>query len=885
MAYLLLLGMKSWWRFIVVGLVSLSLILSGRNLTAQVAPESLVRQAQQKYDLGRSRQAIRLLQQAENIYRSRQQKLPQAQVLSLTSLVRQQQHNWAAARTNLHQSLTLIESIPASTDKVRVEAQIENTQGHYWFATGQYSQALVSWQQAEQLYRQLEDETGTSGTLLGQAEALEKLGFYQRACDRSLRILGSELRCRELQSDSIAVLIAQTPLDRLSLDSLLAVGNNLLLMGKLSLARQLIQASQNKVEGRARLSFATQAKTTLSLGNVNRAIALQALELDNSDSFRHHSQQAIKYFQQLGRAPQGSVDRTYQLGAKLNELSLYVVSQQWSKARTCANQIRLQNSDSPAARLKFANSLVLLQRKGLKLNYSASEIADLYLQVISLTRRAGDRRLESYAWGYLGEYYSQNQLYQKPEDTPQTMLERALVLAQSARAPEIAYRWQWQLGKIYRQQGFKTKAIASYQAALTNLNSLRSDLATLEQEVQYEFKEQIEPVYRELADLLLVDSPSARDLALARDVIEALQVAELDNYFQDACLTYDTQTIDRLDRSAAIIYTIVLPDRLEVIMAMADRDTSNLTFYHHHSSVTQTQLEDTVKQLRDYITEPDRTRQVQQVSAQIYDWLIRPLAANLAIQQPTTVVFVLDGILQTIPMAALYDGKQYLIEQHAIALTPGLRLLNYQANSRPLSVLAGGINRSQIVGKQKFSALNGVYSELAIASRQENDLLLNRQFTPERLLDQLNKTSASVLHLATHAQFSSNPQTTFLLMWQKLLNIKEFSSIIQNRFKIGSNPIKLLVLSACDTASGDRRAALGLAGVAVRSGALSTVATLWRINDDSTSELMKHFYQHLDRSGKAEALRQAQLELWQTADKDWRVPAFWSAYVIIGDWQ
>ena len=467
----------------------------------------------------------------------------------------------------------------------------------------------------------------------------------------------------------------------------------------------------------------------------------------------------------------------------------------------------------------------------------------------------------------------------------QRLFERALILAQAVQAPEIAYRWQWQLGRIYRQQGLKKKAIASYQTALANLASLRSDLAALDKEVQYEFKEQIEPVYRQLADLLLEGTPNDRNLELARNVIEALQVAELDNYFQDACITYETKAVERLDKSAAIVYTIVLPDRLEVIMATTNPTANSLNFYHHASIVSQTKLEKTIQQLRAYITEPDRTREVQQLSAQIYGWLMQPLKADLTAQQPKTIVFVLDGMLQTIPMGALYDGERYLIEQYAIALTPGLRLLNPQQDSRPLSYLAGGVSKSQTIGKQYFSALNGVNAELKIASRQENELLLDRQFTPTKLLEQLNKTSASVVHIATHGRFSSNPQQTFLLMWQKLLTIKEFSTIMQNRFKIYANPVQLLVLSACDTASGNRRAALGLAGVAVRSGALSTLATLWQVNDSSTSELMKHFYQHLDRNSKAEALRKAQLELWQTADKDWQVPAFWSAYVIIGDWQ
>ncbi len=251
-------------------------------------------------------------------------------------------------------------------------------------------------------------------------------------------------------------------------------------------------------------------------------------------------------------------------------------------------------------------------------------------------------------------------------------------------------------------------------------------------------------------------------------------------------------------------------------------------------------------------------------------------------------MFVLDGMLQTIPMSALYDGNQYLIENYAIAITPGLRLVNPQKNSRPPSFLAGGISKFLRVDNQEFSALTNVPDELENVTKLNqlnSQVLLDEQFTPANLLNQLNLTSATIVHLATHSQFHPNPQKTFLLMWQKLLTIKEFGILLQSRIKALANPIDLFILSACETATGDRRAALGLAGIAVRNGSLSTLATLWQVNDDSTTKLMKLFYKHLDGNHKAEALRQAQLELWSTAGKDWQVPAFWSPYVMIGNWQ
>ena len=91
-------------------------------------------------------------------------------------------------------------------------------------------------------------------------------------------------------------------------------------------------------------------------------------------------------------------------------------------------------------------------------------------------------------------------------------------------------------------------------------------------------------------------------------------------------------------------------------------------------------------------------------------------------------------------------------------------------------------------------------------------------------------------------------------------------------------------MSACQTAAGDTQAALGLAGVAVRSGARSTVATLWSIQDNSTAELMTQFYRVLKNSeiSKAEALRQAQLSLLR--DPKYQHPFYWSAFVLVGNW-
>jgi len=99
--------------------------------------------------------------------------------------------------------------------------------------------------------------------------------------------------------------------------------------------------------------------------------------------------------------------------------------------------------------------------------------------------------------------------------------------------------------------------------------------------------------------------------------------------------------------------------------------------------------------------------------------------------------------------------------------------------------------------------------------------------------------------------------------------------------------LELLVLSACETAAGDNRSALGLAGVAVRSGARSTVATLWRVDDQATATLISEFYNQLVKANqtgisKAEALRRAQLTILKKPE--YQSPYYWGAYVLLGNW-
>ncbi|NES66195.1 MAG: CHAT domain-containing protein, partial [Okeania sp. SIO2D1] len=136
----------------------------------------------------------------------------------------------------------------------------------------------------------------------------------------------------------------------------------------------------------------------------------------------------------------------------------------------------------------------------------------------------------------------------------------------------------------------------------------------------------------------------------------------------------------------------------------------------------------------------------------------------------------------------------------------------------------------------------------------------------------------------------SNVEDTFILTWDDRINVEELRSMIQSGVQ-QTRPVELLVLSACRTATGDERATLGLAGVAVRAGARSTIASLWYVSDEATAVLMKNLYEQLidPKITKAEALRRAQRKILRDAqarevNSEFEHPYFWSTFVLIGNW-
>ncbi len=510
-----------------------------------------------------------------------------------------------------------------------------------------------------------------------------------------------------------------------------------------------------------------------------------------------------------------------------------------------------------------------------------SQAAQDFSTAATLARQLDDQRSLSYALGY------QAQLHQDGGHPIEALAlyRQAAFAAQQANAPELLYRWQWQIGRLLKTQGDHDASILAYQQAVDNLQTIRQDFIPNRTSSAGSFRASVGDVFVELADLLLQraarqPNPTLReaDLLAARDTMEALKTAEVRDYFQDECTTAlqaRTVTLDRQSLSrTAVLYPILLPDRLELLLD-APRGLQQITV-----RVDRETLTGAVREFRHYL-EKRTSRGYLPPAQQLYGWLIRPLQSELDNQQIDTLVIVPDGPLRTIPLAALHDGESFLISRYAIATTPGLTLTDLRPVQRQkIKPLLNGLTEAV----QGFPSLEYVRRELAtIHAVYGGKVLENEDFLLLGVQRELKETPYSIVHIASHGQFASDVRDTFLLTFDDKLTmdrLERFMALGQYR----DQPVELLTLSACQTAAGDDRAALGLAGVAVKAGARSALATLWFINDQATALLITEFYHQLrdpDLS-KAKALQQAQLIL--LSDRRYQHPGYWSPFLLIGNW-
>ncbi len=608
-------------------------------------------------------------------------------------------------------------------------------------------------------------------------------------------------------------------------------------LGLVAIARSDLEKALGYFEEAARLGASVQASELQFVSGIN--VARTLLGLGRSSALDGHLEAAALL---LDRLPDGAGRAAY-------ELELGELYQRGVKGGALKGEARLE------ALANFQNAL-------------------------SMAENAGDDLLRSRALGNLGALYEDERQWA----AALTYTRQAIFAAQLQANDLLLYRWQWQLARLQRASGEMEGAIASYRDAVATLTRARPQLLSA---VTVNHRQEVSPVYYELADLLLDDKGSASsstvasgDQAILReviDVLEAAKLAEVEDYFDSDCVLLPENRIQlsAVIADSAVIYPIFLQERTEILVQTGTGIRQFTTL------VSAADMRNEIHRFRTTIESVSYQQNYLEPAQQLYRWLVAPAEALLASEEIKTLVVVPDGPLRSVPVSALHDGEGFLIERFAIATTPGITLTDPQPLNRDeIKVLAGGLTEAV----QGYVALPAVEGEL----REISDLYAAKVLADDKyVLDAVSRELAGgeyqIVHFATHGEFSSDHTQSFLLTYDDRLNMSTLENIVGLR-RFQSEPLELLVLSACQTAVGDDRAALGLAGIALKAGARSALATLWLVNDEATGKLVGDFYTQLRDPGtsKAQALRAAQLNLIR--ETGYRHPSYWAPFLMIGNW-
>jgi len=799
---------------------------------------------------------------------------------------------------------------------------------------GQFGEAIDYWKGAIANYQQVGDFVKLGRLLTELAQTYSRLGQNREAIALLCGTSEADEVC--LKSEGSALQIAQKfsdfPGEAAALGSL---GEGYRLRGKYDRAIETLEASLKIV-----LEInppAYHASVLNSLGNAYFSKAQLNEQRADSAKFRNAESKAnefikeatadytkaLGYFDRSLELTRTQNDRSSQMRSLLNLIQLYYrpkysnLPDNTNKAEPALQQaLTLLNSIPDSSNKVYAAvDLAELERPVSSINYTSFpaqclprklnelQAEKLLQKAVSIGRGIKDSRSESFALGKLGHLYECRKDYNKALDFTK---QARLAGDQNLRAKDSLYLWEWQAGRIYKAQAKESEAIAAYERAIATLEGeggIRDNLLITQRDLQFSFRDTITPLYREFAQLKLERAEALpiasleyqKELDAALNAIDSLKLAELQNYFGNECVftVFEPERVDDLEREdTAVFSSIILEDRTAIVVSLPNSDQKvkpnterrfkRLVWINDSKKLTEETKRFRIEIQKFY----DPTDAFLTPSQNLYDSLIRPFASDLTSTKIKTLVFIQDGLLRSVPMAALHDGEEFLVQKYAIATTPGLRLTSPKPLNFPtLRTLALGLTEATTVDGEKFKALANVTDEIDRVIKQfpGSKKLLDELFTPESLEQELKQTVYPIIHIATHGQFGTIPEDSFLVTGNnEKITITQLESDIR-RFSKDKEPVELLALTACQTGIGDDRATLGMAGITVQAGVRSALASLWYVDDAFTQELVAKFYDNLrSQMSKAEALKEAQKALINQ-NKNIH-PAKWASFILIGNW-
>ncbi|KYC35391.1 hypothetical protein WA1_06080 [Scytonema hofmannii PCC 7110] len=827
------------------------------------------------------------------------------------------------------QALTIYKD---TNDRTGEAVVLENLARAYQ-QVGQMDKSIAHWDKAIAYYRKVGDVQQVGRMLIEQSQVYNSLGQPKKAIALLCGVLQGEPEeepSKEVEKNSdcrqeSALLLTRFSKDRTGeAGTLGSLGEAYRLVGYYDRSIQYLESAE-KI---APKGFDFLVLNSLGNAYVSRAELwnLRAESAEKSrvqkvDEFKQQSksdyQKALNKFQSSFEKAGEQGNQVAQIRVLMNLIQFYYRTQaeqiQFDKAVQKALALREKLPDSTSKvyiTVDLANLPVVtkpvsssLTQCPLQRQLSDEQAIALLEDAVKVADNIQDPRSLSFANGARGHFYECRQQYEPALEFTRKALWQA---DQKLKAKDSLYLWQWQAGRIFNKQNKKSEAVTAYQEAYSTLEEIRSDLLEADRDLQFDFRDVVEPLYRELAQLRLELAELSsiepenrkKQLRTALQTIDSLKLAELQNYFGNDCVIAainNSKNVEELLQKDTVVLSSIIFDNRTAILLNLPNGSQQVEWINEKREDLEKEIQNFSQLLRD----GDKTisdDKIKQASQELYSKIFQKLEkkANLAAENIKTLVFIQDGFFRSIPMAALYDGKQYLIEKYAIATTPSLRLTTSQKLNRQQSrALILGVTTKVKVDEEDYPVLPKVKSEINNVQQlfPNSKVLVDSSFNRDNLGKELNKTAYPIIHIATHAQFGIIAEDTFLVAGDNdKLTIKELENTLR-QVNGGLNSVELLTLTACQTAVGDDRATLGLAGVALQVGVKSALATLWSVNDESTFHLISAFYDNFRKSGvsKAEALRQAQLKLINAKKIDslndqYDNPAYWAPFILSGNW-
>ena len=846
---------------------------------SQAEATRLLRQGNQLYQASLYKDAIQTWQLALEIYRTIKDRKGEATILNNLGTAYENFGQYQKAIDFYQQSLAITTQI---SDRKGEAMALSNLGGAY-DSLGQYQKAIELYQQALAIQKQIGHRYGEATSLNNLGLAYNNIGQYQKAIEFYQQALAIQKQIDDREGESI------------SLNNLGLASDNLGQYQKAIVFYQQSLAIKKQIGDRN-----GEARSLNNLGAIYKNLG--------------QYQKAIDFYQQSLAIKKQIGDRDGE-ATSLNNLGLvYDYLGQYQKAIDFYRQsvaIAKQIGESSIEARSLNNLGAAYERLG-----QYQKAIDFYGQALEMQEKIGDRQGEAKSINNLGVVYKNLRQYQRAIDLHQQSLAiKKQIGDRQGEATSLN-----NLGVDFNQLGQTEISILFYKQSVNVFESIRQSLKGLREEEQQSFTNTIASSYRNLADLLLKQGR----IMEALQILDLLKVQELEEYFKNIkgsdrsaqgvrllepekaisdkllAVSLDNskeinsqlakqiqqlpkseinkvpEYLQKIPQGTALLYPLILGDRIEIILFSPNSIPISRTV-----KISQKELETLVIDFRSGLLDSG-SEDVKEPAAKLYKLLIKPIEAELTQAKVTTILYAPDGILRYIPLAALYDSKQWLAEKYRISNLITYSLFDFapKLKTQP-NILAGAFGGK--ANEKKFGqiGLPATLTEVqAIANSFQNSVtLIEDQFSRQAI--EAKFKNHNILHLATHAEFNVGvPDNSFIIFGNgDKIRLNEISD-----WQIPN--IDLIILSACQTGIGklgDGVEVLGFGYQVQKAGAKNAIASLWSVNDEGTQALMESFYRELKKGDitPTEALHRAQVALIKS--QKYNHPNYWSAFFAIGN--